>query len=769
MTSPESSPLEPSSPLQVVPLAELGPILKHYAAQMGHSDEKLANWYSTRHARAPAKFGPPPDDFPTWLEQFHAGSLTEEVELPLLENILGAYDDPNLLTDMPMLMAEWLVARKVTTPALALSLDRGFLIPTDVGNHGHQAAYANATLRLFGFECAFVKLTLAGNTSKKHSIEDLFQSPNEGYPLGPVAHLPPHTRPHVHPGDEYIYIVKGVARVLLENTGVFQTLTEGDYIHFTAEIPHSLWNLENGPMEALVIRFFQLNRQGIRDQQRTLLHEIFEGMAKLRTLFEKSDRNRTKPSDPDVPDDESADLSATFDKPLSALGRKLLEHWQHIEPWVRDRTRRPLDRLRPSMPRSVLDPVGLASFIDCALSQPFPDLTKSPNSPDFWQKPHGRAANEFKRQLSVANLQRLKRLRNGDLESDRSPPDSALLQQTANALEVPRALLDAFLSPPAIRVAIVRGAKHKIANPTVASEYPFGFEYVPAPEDTWEGAGAARYWLPSRTLANSDITVTRLDLKPARESGPSYSAWNRHPGFECVIPLSGRVELEFQGWNGKSLMQIDATAERDGTRPLNNLLVYRSSWPHRLRLAAGCNDASLLILRFNVVDDHAEECFKTLTTGRSSAPLVPAEPEPDTGTSPQQTGPSPELERPVWDAARRAMRWRDKVVSFKTRDGKRSLSGWRYMQYLIEEFGNRVLIKDVILKSNDYYGPEIRQDKDTGGRGVVKFDETASASTNQWLFKRCDELKKAIAEKTNGELELDWDTKTKDIVLRIRA
>ena len=61
------------------------------------------------------------------------------------------------------------------------------------------------------------------------------------------------------------------------------------------------------------------------------------------------------------------------------------------------------------------------------------------------------------------------------------------------------------------------------------------------------------YSMPTRNLAGSDIAMSELTLGPGARTD-----WNKHPGYELILPLDGDVGLCFDDNDGPSFEEISA-------------------------------------------------------------------------------------------------------------------------------------------------------------------------------------------------------------------
>lgn len=584
-----------------VPLKELGPILGQYRKLIGLTDRTIVDRFESfrpNDRQWPKRALGTSEDIRAFFEnKVFLGDIDDVVPFPELKRLLFAFDDPDDVKDVPDLMAEWLTAESQTSRSVVLPLSE-FSSPTGV-KHGTKTTYTNAPFRLQGMECALVRLELDGNRhppTSKHGkagvvdrLSELLRNIDDE-----AAQSIPHSNLHVHPGDELIYVIEGTVFVELENTGIWTPLLEGDYIHFNAEIPHSVWNTSADKAVAIIVRFFQLERHGTRRRQNDILSQI-------ESLMERFGKDYSAARDARIALLDR--LAKDFPKWVGDT-RQSYRLWTQIAPWVHDRTRAPQDRLRVISDESrVEDLVGLSKFLQTHVAHDFPDQRNDPESLKQLKvaiqnvakcdtdEATGGADGDFARYVEYQNaLTRFCRdqFDEGDIPEVRScfegvpadgnrAPGNHVLTKVAQLLGIPRVLLDGYLATTALRVVVVRGAKTARKNELK--------DWV-EPLQGARGSGAARveYLLPARSLANSDMSMTLLNLEAS-----GHSDWNHHPGFELVLPIRGRVHVEFRDDQQQPTESVGEEA----------LLVYRSAYSHRV-----CNSHSgesrLLVMRFNI-------------------------------------------------------------------------------------------------------------------------------------------------------------------------
>lgn len=660
-----------------VPLSELGPFLDEYVRTIALKNEDIAEKLAdpqrataTRGQWLPrdVQLGRPESSLAWLTERFFSGKVSELISIKRLKWLLDAFEEPEARRDIPLLMAEWLQAHSRHTNGIRLNLPRQE--PRD-SECGQDSSYTSASERLDGMECAVVRLELAGNVSPPIS-------PVSGVPVDSLTRLLenqsaasncqqiPHTNLHMHPGDEIIFVIRGTLCVELQNTGVWTPVSAGDFIHYNAEIPHAAWNVDREPAVAIVIRFFQLSRHSTRRQQMELLSQLEKLVLKQTPEYFKHPEWLAR-------DEQTKSLfeRVTFilkeiaDKDISRLvgdAQYVYARWSRLAAWIHDRTRPPLDRLRKLDDTSTIhDFVGLSRFVQSYVMQEFPEGT-SPETLDqeaqqqqfreirqLLQQMHATRQVDAPANAEVTPAEQLAEAERKDFKTvsrlntaltqfcrsyfsnahwreglccfDGVPIDdlqigSAVLDDLAKLLDVPRILLDGFCAPAAQRMIVVRGAMTDFTGPSklTAGSSPPASEMLPAdwirPRGNPNGPTAhdIQYFLPVRTLANSDISVTLIDL-----DARGHSSWNRHPGFEAVIPLRGVISIEFQtpkeGHVGKipegvSINDWTERLSQDGDTdvPLT-VFVYHSSYMHRVVNDSEGHSARAMIMRFNVVTD----------------------------------------------------------------------------------------------------------------------------------------------------------------------
>lgn len=177
-----------ASSRQEILLSELGPILKHYAELMRYLDtDTLWRWYSEERKGESLstdqwQLASNREDFGKRLEALYEGKINEAYPLRSLQQLLRTFNDPDVTTDMPGLMAEWLEAIEMEATLIRLCLKTDFDSPSwGSDQKGKNATYKNARMRLNGFECAFVTVRLERNETEFTSCEQLSNHPRDEF------------------------------------------------------------------------------------------------------------------------------------------------------------------------------------------------------------------------------------------------------------------------------------------------------------------------------------------------------------------------------------------------------------------------------------------------------------------------------------------------------------------------------------------------------------------------------------------------------------
>jgi quercetin dioxygenase-like cupin family protein len=581
---------------------ELGRHLGFYRRVTGVAERQLLERIKDRQRKphGPDDWFLPPD---VSVVAFEDGKHDEAVELHRLKHFLTAYnDDDEIPNDMPQLIAEWLVSTPVQGPLVHQRFGQFRSAYGDDEQHwaGKHCHYKIPRQRLAGTDCAFVTFHLDPvpqeivtkyrpltstndeNDEKRLSLRNLDDVK--------LRDLIPHSIPHQHPGDEILFVLHGAVFVELDDTGGRARLMKHDYMHFNAETPHSVWNVScKEPATVLVIRFFQLSRLGNRRRREDDLREILSG---LDTKFESTQEwPRGSPAAHGRKLAEiMSEVAARFDFTYSRYLR--------IAPWLHSLLDTPQKRAEDE-PDQILDILGLSNILrllilthESEASFPKELLRKSmgPSRKDLTAEDGDQLNDAFKALANRITTQKpsmahaLSRYLRGQRPAP-EPRGLEVLELFANYFNIPRVLLDNALVPPVQRCVVIRN-NHR--------------DRIKPPRYTRQDEGVkARYRLPCRALANSDISITVLTL----EHGGACRE-NSHLGYELLVCLDGCVSLEM---DGKPPVKCEE----------NEYVHYRSRYSHQVRNVDE-GHSEVLVIRFNE-DDGSEEA-KLLPPGLRSLP-----------------------------------------------------------------------------------------------------------------------------------------------------
>lgn len=205
------------------------------------------------------------------------------------------------------------------------------------------------------------------------------------------------------------------------------------------------------------------------------------------------------------------------------------------------------------------------------------------------------------RKLNANALQREFVIQGGSVEhldallraDPRSSERVESLELLAKVFRIPRVLLDDALVPASPRCVLVRRD-----------------DWVPSsPLARLAGVGA-RYSLPCRTLAGSDIAINLLELTSQERKG--QSPLNDHPGSELVLCLTGEAVLQFGPPATARPSAKRGTAQGRGPRgsagqgpkhvQAGQFVHYDSSFPHIVLNPCPGTTSRLLVIRFYAAD-----------------------------------------------------------------------------------------------------------------------------------------------------------------------
>jgi quercetin dioxygenase-like cupin family protein len=296
---------------------------------------------------------------------------------------------------------------------------------------------------------------------------------------------------HQHPGDEWLYVLRGEVVVRLADSGTEMILTKGCYVHFYSEQRHSAHNYsQTEDAHALVIRFYQTPERRTDDHRQALRRRIWSAL-------------KTNP-----PKVSELDKAAWQWILIAAAGRALPE-------------------FQTGVPREVVNRLGLVRLLRKVLGASERVPTKA-----------------RKRQKErAASLERLL----WPIATGARTIRSAELPGLAADFAVFPPLMYEFLFPGVpgcVSITVPEEQRSVDETRTKAQRddwIALGDVCRTLALDNPVTVGVD-YKLPRRALACSDIAITRLLLSKGARCPP-----NHHPGSEMLLPLSGEVEILIEG------------------------------------------------------------------------------------------------------------------------------------------------------------------------------------------------------------------------------
>jgi len=290
---------------------------------------------------------------------------------------------------------------------------------------------------------------------------------------------------HSHPGDELMFVRRGTIDVLLRNTGLRARLNQGDYLHFYAEQEHCAFNATTERAELFILRFRFSGRRS----------ELLRGL------------HAKKP--------KKLLVSQAIRELLLTVAPYPVATGQEGQP------------SEPNAERQVLDRFGLGRLLQLLGSE------------RFCAEGARLTLDELARKGARFRFTRAKihRIRHG-----LAAVTQADLMNLAEIYGVKPMLFYDYLFP-VLRNAI---AVRQHGEPEVSFQDVGEMRALPP---QYVGESRARYRVPCRRLADTDVAIANLELPPG-----GTTPENRHPGHEILLPLKGRFIVRF----GQTLARVNA-------------------------------------------------------------------------------------------------------------------------------------------------------------------------------------------------------------------
>jgi quercetin dioxygenase-like cupin family protein len=336
-----------------------------------------------------------------------------------------------------------------------------------------------------------------------------------------------HSKFHAHPGDEFIYVIRGSLEVRFKNSGIHNTLNEGQYIHFWAEQPHAGYNVTKNETVAFVIRFLQLHSTASRALHAKGLAALID---RLKTM-EQEHVARQKQKEPERAMRGKKQRDAEKYETIPALLRNELIWLTSTELINFDECldNRNDGSRRNSPERVVLDRFGLGRLLKRMRRK---KKKKSDDIEKDSKKAHKEAQSKNPNTESEVFLKaRLANIENGVEEIT----ERQLLDVAAAYGAAPMLLYD-YLSPPERTAVVVRDDG----------------DLIPM-KPNFSGGEGIRYDVPPVRLALSDVSIFKLVLEPGKSTHE-----NDHPGLEILLPKRGTITVKLTGTHS-----VQETVEKD--------------------------------------------------------------------------------------------------------------------------------------------------------------------------------------------------------------
>jgi quercetin dioxygenase-like cupin family protein len=288
---------------------------------------------------------------------------------------------------------------------------------------------------------------------------------------------------HSHPGSEIIYVLEGRIEVVFEDSGLCGVLADGDYAHFSSDLPHWVRNTSGKPAQALVVRYLQL---ALSDTTGTRLQYLKNAS---RALKGDSGRKRSAQLVTKIADE--------MVRPVPFSGRN--DNSDDME---------------------VVDRFGLARLLRLITSQ---------GGERFSLRSLAHRASHLK---IVGGAQPFTRSRLDRLQNGLSPLNAKEIKVLADLYDVQPFLFYDFLYP------TIRGSVVVRVNQESVKGLLTDFKDIP---QALIGEEGITMQVPCRRLMDSDTAIVIVTLAE-KKSGQ----FNRHPGHELAVHLKGDLAIEFK-------------------------------------------------------------------------------------------------------------------------------------------------------------------------------------------------------------------------------
>ena len=368
------------------------------------------------------------------------------------------------------------------------------------------------------------------------------------------------TDPHSHPGQELLFVITGHVRLHLKS-GVCVPLESSDIAHFNSEIDH--WLESDTLAKVFVIRYYHL-AGGLQRQIRRDIDEL--------------DQLSQKPS-----------------KSKAEDRLEIKRCQQRLLGWLVQGGRQATKPGTPEIERFA-DVVGLARLLDQYVKH-----EEQYRNPNRGRKGAKLSLKSLFGDDATAASQASRFLRLYALPEDRNNAEVLINEIVRvfgeHGITVPRTVLAPHLFPRWHYLIMLSGKSLNQAGPDqprTAADAPaakppsIGWRRIPKKLETLFSDNNNRLNLfPEVALAASDMSMTFAQINPG-----TRCKFSVHPGFELLLPLSGKVVVEFE-----DPANHPAPVSASLGNPFPEFVVFDSSKSHRI-CNPGPNLAQVLLIRF---------------------------------------------------------------------------------------------------------------------------------------------------------------------------
>jgi quercetin dioxygenase-like cupin family protein len=390
---------------------------------------------------------------------------------------------------------------------------------------------------------------------------------------------------HFHAIEEFLYVIDGDVAVEFEATGLCARVATGDCLQFYSEQRHIIRNCGSRTAQLLIVRFYQIYRSGSRLEYLEALKRIVRGSEARKVNAAQGDDKRTagkgrtvRAIDKSLEDAFRRKATAEWEWQIEQITTPAVDHDNEHRRWLDSLLATTLtdqeSAARDAYP--IRDCFGLGRLIRLIIGKKkFSEAIKTIASfedANLTQK-YGTAARMHRLSYGLA-----------------APPTVHDIDYLAQAFEVMPYLFFDFVCLPK-RGAVVLRKLTDDGGP--ASDWWRVPDYFVSRTNQ-----RRKYFLPVRRLADSDVSISILELAPGESCLP-----NTHPGLEIVFLLTGAVTIHIGGTPEKLAVPLDSLAQ------------YESTVQHQV-VNTSNETARILVMRFYAPSDKGTKRAATDAGGR---------------------------------------------------------------------------------------------------------------------------------------------------------